>query len=111
MFCWSPLENRTDWQINKHFVVFQHAYALEQLREHLREGSKALDVGSGSGYLTVCMALMVGESGQTVGIDHIPELVEFSRKNVLCDKPELLESGRLKLIGKFQSASPFFNLF
>lgn len=57
------------------------------------------------------MALMVGESGRTVGVDHIPELVEFARKNVLSDKPELLESGRLKLIGKFHSALPFFNLF
>ena len=45
------------------------------------------------------MALLVGESGRVVGIDHIPELVEFSRKNVLSDKPELLNTGRLKLIG------------
>jgi protein-L-isoaspartate(D-aspartate) O-methyltransferase len=28
-----------------------HAYALEYLREHLKPGNKALDVGSGSGYL------------------------------------------------------------
>ncbi|XP_034244862.1 protein-L-isoaspartate(D-aspartate) O-methyltransferase [Thrips palmi] len=75
-----------------------HAYALEQLKDHLREGNKALDVGSGSGYLTVCMTLLVGERGRVVGIDHIPELVEFSRKNVLSDKPELLNTGRLKLI-------------
>ncbi|KAJ1521102.1 hypothetical protein ONE63_002804 [Megalurothrips usitatus] len=75
-----------------------HAYALEQLRDHLQDGNKALDVGSGSGYLTVCMALMVGEAGQVIGIDHIPELIEFSRKNVLSDNPELLNSGRLKFI-------------
>ncbi|KAE8746793.1 hypothetical protein FOCC_FOCC006541 [Frankliniella occidentalis] len=89
-----------------------HAYALEQLRDHLSEGSKALDVGSGSGYLTVCMALMVGESGHVVGIDHIPELVEFSRQNVLSDKPDLLESGRLQLIAGdgrqgFPSSAPY----
>ena len=36
-----------------------HAYALEVLKDHLKEGSKALDVGSGSGYLTACMAMMV----------------------------------------------------
>lgn len=89
-----------------------HAYALEQLKDHLREGNKALDVGSGSGYLTVCMALLVGESGRVVGIDHIPELVEFSRKNVLSDKPELLNTGRLKLIAGdgragFQEDAPF----
>lgn len=36
-----------------------HAHALELLKDHLKEGCKALDVGSGSGYLTVCMAMMV----------------------------------------------------
>ncbi|CAH8568703.1 unnamed protein product [Schistosoma mattheei] len=40
-----------------------HAYALEALRDHLKPGAHALDVGSGSGYLTACMALMVGPTG------------------------------------------------
>ncbi|KAJ9579029.1 hypothetical protein L9F63_024864 [Diploptera punctata] len=75
-----------------------HAHALELLKDHLKEGERALDVGSGSGYLTVCMALMVGETGLAVGIDHIPELVEFSRHNVEKDKPGLLENNQLKLI-------------
>ena len=37
----------------------QHAYALELLKDQLKEGNKALDVGSGSGYLTTCFAHMV----------------------------------------------------
>jgi hypothetical protein len=37
-----------------------------------------------------------------VGIDHIPELVEFSRSNIQRDKPALLESNRLKLVGKYR---------
>ena len=41
-------------------LFFQHAHALEILSEHLVNGERALDVGSGSGYLTTCMALMVG---------------------------------------------------
>ena len=36
-----------------------HAHALETLAEHLKPGKRALDVGSGSGFLTACMALMV----------------------------------------------------
>jgi protein-L-isoaspartate(D-aspartate) O-methyltransferase len=72
------------------------------LKDHLKEGERALDVGSGSGYLTVCMAMMVGETGMAVGVDHIPELVEFSRNNVLKDKPSLLESKRLKLVGGYR---------
>lgn len=40
-----------------------HAHALELLKEHLIPGERALDVGSGSGYLTACMAMMLGENG------------------------------------------------
>ncbi|CAJ0933022.1 unnamed protein product [Ranitomeya imitator] len=36
-----------------------HAHALELLEDKLQEGAKALDVGSGSGYLTACFARMI----------------------------------------------------
>ncbi|CAN8008790.1 unnamed protein product [Ixodes pacificus] len=75
-----------------------HAQALESLKDHLYEGAKALDVGSGSGYLTVCMALMVGETGRTIGIDHIPELVDQSIANIHKGHPALLDSKRLRMI-------------
>lgn len=82
------------------------------LKDHLIEGEKALDVGSGSGYLTVCMALMVGETGKAVGIDHIEELIEMSTNNVRNDKPELLSSGRVKFVGKDSiKFSPFLAIF
>lgn len=43
-------------------VLPQHAYALELLHDQLYEGAKALDVGSGSGILSVCFARMVSPS-------------------------------------------------
>ena len=57
-----------------------------------------LDVGSGSGYLTSCMARMVGETGCTVGIEHIKELTAFSLKNIKNDQPDLLSSDRIVMI-------------
>ncbi|KAK9737291.1 hypothetical protein QE152_g10834 [Popillia japonica] len=75
-----------------------HAHALELLKEQLQPGERALDVGSGSGYLTACMALMLGDKGLAVGIEHMPELVELSKKNIQKDHPELLHSNRVKLI-------------
>lgn len=81
----------------------QHAYALELLQEKLVDGEKALDVGSGSGYLTACMALLVGPTGKAIGIDHIPRLVDKSVENVRKDKPELLEAERVKLVGEFRA--------
>lgn len=73
---------------------------MELLKDQLVEGERALDIGSGSGYLTACMAVMLGENGKAVGIDHIPELVEKSIENVKKDSPELLNSQRIILESK-----------
>ena len=69
-----------------------HAYALHVLSEGLKPGGKALDVGCGSGYLTACMAYMMGE-GKVVGIDHIEELVNLSLENISKSHSHLLEEG------------------
>ncbi|KAI1232645.1 hypothetical protein IHE44_0006477 [Lamprotornis superbus] len=75
-----------------------HAHALELLKDQLVEGAKALDVGSGSGYLTACFARMIGPTGKAVGVEHIKELVHESIRNVQEDDPTLLSSGRVKLV-------------
>lgn len=59
-----------------------HAMCLELLNENLKPGSRALDVGSGSGYLVACFGEMVGSEGKSVGIEHMGELVEFSKRNL-----------------------------
>lgn len=77
-----------------------HAHALELLSDMMYDGAHVLDVGSGSGYLTACMAMLVGEKGVAVGIDHIDELVQLSVDNVnkSPDTAQLLKSGRLQLV-------------
>ncbi|XP_015430668.1 PREDICTED: protein-L-isoaspartate(D-aspartate) O-methyltransferase-like [Dufourea novaeangliae] len=75
-----------------------HAYALSILSDQLFDGAKAMDVGSGSGYLTACMAYMVGSRGRVIGIDHIPELIELSIKNVREDCPHFIKEGRVNFI-------------
>lgn len=55
-----------------------------------------LDIGSGSGYLTVCLAKMT--DGNVYGVDHVDELVQWARKNVTSDSPELIESGRVTFV-------------
>ena len=74
-----------------------HAHALELLKDHLKEGSRSLDVGSGSGYLTACIAYMVGETGCSVGIEHIEELTKVSEKNIQMGNPKLLKTNRVRL--------------
>ncbi|XP_067017645.1 protein-L-isoaspartate(D-aspartate) O-methyltransferase-like [Acropora muricata] len=75
-----------------------HVYALQQLENHLTEGACALDVGSGSGFLTAAMAYMVGETGKVYGVDHIDQLVKDAIANIKRGNPELLEENRVKLV-------------
>jgi len=74
-----------------------HAQCLELLKNHLKPGMKALDVGSGSGYLSACMARMIGIDGKVIGIDVISPLVEWSIQNMNKDDSTLLSSKRVTL--------------
>lgn len=75
-----------------------HATCLELLKDHLQPGMHALDVGSGTGYLTACFAMMVGPEGRAVGIEHIPELVSWSIENIKkSPAAPLLKSGALSV--------------
>ncbi|KAI5079439.1 hypothetical protein GOP47_0004918, partial [Adiantum capillus-veneris] len=75
-----------------------HAYCLDLLSDYLKPGATVLDVGSGSGYLTAVFAIMVGENGRAVGVEHIPELVQRSIEAIKKGKAaHLLESGQLSI--------------
>ncbi|KAL2933700.1 Protein-L-isoaspartate O-methyltransferase [Bienertia sinuspersici] len=75
-----------------------HAMCLELLKDKLQPGMHALDVGSGTGYLTACFAMMVGPEGRAVGIEHIPELVTWSVENIKKSvAAPLMEKGSLSV--------------
>ncbi|KAE8721538.1 Protein-L-isoaspartate(D-aspartate) O-methyltransferase [Hibiscus syriacus] len=75
-----------------------HATCLQLLEENLQPGMHALDVGSGTGYLTACFAIMVGPHGRAVGVEHIPELVASSIQNIEKSvAAPLLKEGSLSL--------------
>ena len=49
----------------------------------LRPGEKVLDIGCGGGVDTFVAAFLVGPTGQAIGIDATPEMVERGRQNQL----------------------------
>ncbi|GAA95996.1 uncharacterized protein L969DRAFT_90239 [Mixia osmundae IAM 14324] len=76
-----------------------HANALENVLPFLRPGARVLDVGSGSGYLLGIFNALVSPGGRVVGIDHIPELVDLSRENLIRDGYQTeLKSDAIRLI-------------
>ncbi|GIL72244.1 hypothetical protein Vretimale_285 [Volvox reticuliferus] len=60
-----------------------HAMCAELLRAQLRPGARVLDVGSGSGYLTLIFAHLAnrGAGARVVGVEHISELVDASHRS------------------------------
>lgn len=46
-----------------------HAYAMEILHDHLKPDSRVLDVGAGSGFLSVCFSrFLTAQSESSTGI-------------------------------------------
>ncbi|CAA9962027.1 Protein-L-isoaspartate O-methyltransferase [Pyrenophora teres f. maculata] len=77
-----------------------HASACESLLDYLQPGSKVLDIGSGSGYLTAVLANLVAPNGSVVGIDHIQPLVDMGKQNMQKSEEgrRMLDSGRVKFV-------------
>lgn len=59
---------------------------------------RVLDVGAGSGYLTAALARLVdGVGGRVYGLELLPALAQFARKNVQSAAADLLERNVLSL--------------
>ena len=56
------------------------AFMLEKLAP--LPGQKVLDIGSGSGWQTALLAQIVGNQGQVIGLELIPELTRQGVKNI-----------------------------
>ncbi|OMJ77209.1 hypothetical protein SteCoe_23244 [Stentor coeruleus] len=73
-----------------------HAYTLGWLEKFIKPGMTILDVGCGSGYLTVCLAKMLGK-GRVFGIDHIEELINQAMENIYKSHPEFMDNSEIQI--------------
>ncbi|SCP06104.1 protein-L-isoaspartate(D-aspartate) O-methyltransferase, putative [Plasmodium ovale] len=81
-----------------------HALSLKRLMNVLKPGARAIDIGSGSGYLTVCMAIrtnvLENKNSFVIGLERVKDVVNFSLENIKRDKPELLNIENFKILHK-----------
>lgn len=77
-----------------------HANAAESLKAFLYPGAKVLDVGSGSGYLCALFAHLVTPAGKVIGVDHIPQITNFSLKNLRKSPVHsgMLDDGTIRIV-------------
>ena len=75
-----------------------HAYCLELLKDFLTEGSTVLDIGFGSGYLTIAMSKMMNDKGKVIGIEHIKDLYNWGIENMSKNHKNLIDNKTIELI-------------
>lgn len=56
------------------------AFMLELLQPQV--GEKILDIGAGSGWQTALLAQIVGQAGQVIAVERVPELAGFAQRNL-----------------------------
>lgn len=77
-----------------------HAFALEAAIPFINpdQPQRVLDVGSGSGYLSVAFSKLLGPNAKVYGIEHIQPLVNLARRNTEKNNAKLLEDYRVYFI-------------
>ena len=96
----SPYSNRPI-SINYNVTIsapHMHAIALEYLSQYCTPYSRILDVGSGSGYLTLALSKMTNDTATVVGIEHIPQLYNFGIKNIEKSNSDLIKKGKIVFV-------------
>ena len=96
----NPYHDRAQ-NINYNVVISAphiHGEVLELVRDKIKPGCKVLDIGFGSGYLTVALSKMMQDKGVVYGIEHIPQLFDFGKTNIMKKDGKLLEEGKIVLI-------------
>ncbi|RLN90548.1 hypothetical protein BBJ28_00012304 [Nothophytophthora sp. Chile5] len=81
-------------------LLAQHAHVLELGYTTISDVSKprVLDIGAGSGYLTASFGRLVDAAdGHVFGLELLPALAQFAKKNVQQADADLLERGVLSL--------------
>nr|CCC93899.1 putative protein-L-isoaspartate [Trypanosoma congolense IL3000] len=63
-----------------------------------RGTATALDVGSGSGYLTAVLAALCGKGGKVIGVEHVPVLVAQSSQVIRDHFLPWVEEGRIRFV-------------
>lgn len=82
-----------------------HAHCLEALE--IRHGCSVLDIGCGSGYMTVLSAYLAGPTGSCKGIDIHQHIIDFCQKNIKrCEEKTGQKLDNIKLM-KMNCFLPF----
>ena len=75
-----------------------HAETLKNLYENLITAKNVLDIGTGSGFLTAAMALIIPDGSKVYAVDHIKDINDFAYQNIKKVCPHLLKRNKIEFV-------------
>jgi protein-L-isoaspartate(D-aspartate) O-methyltransferase len=76
-----------------------HAVQLELLKDCFKNAKKALDIGTGSGFVALCLSkMMKGNEHKTYALDHIQGIVELAKANIAKNHEDYIKDGRIEFV-------------
>ena len=82
---------------------YMHMVTLSYLYKHFdnhgikKSNLKGIDIGCGSGFMTLCISKLLGPYSVTYGVDHIEGIVEYAKNNINKHHREYTSTGRVKI--------------
>jgi len=59
---------------------------------------KAIDIGSGSGFMTIALSKLLGPYSTTYALDHIQDILDFTKSNIKKSHSNYIENKRINFI-------------
>lgn len=76
-----------------------HAVQLELLKDCFKNAKKALDIGTGSGFVALCLSKMMRcEDSKTYALDHIGKIVDIAKVNISKNHKKYIDDGRIEFV-------------
>eukprot|EP01017_Pseudomicrothorax_dubius_P021053 TRINITY_DN2277_c0_g1_i6.p1 TRINITY_DN2277_c0_g1~~TRINITY_DN2277_c0_g1_i6.p1 ORF type:complete len:312 (-),score=67.62 TRINITY_DN2277_c0_g1_i6:82-1017(-) len=76
------------------------AMALDMMKKQLRSARRILEIGSGSGYFTTCLAHATPSNAVIYALEHVPQLAESSLRNIRKHHGSFLDSGKIVVLAQ-----------
>ncbi|XP_017298621.1 uncharacterized protein LOC103507014 [Diaphorina citri] len=83
------------------------AACLQHLSDKLLPGANVLDLGFGSGFMSCCMARMVGDKGHVTAVDHIPQLINLFMTKLKISYPKLYKLYKIMDVVEWDARKPY----
>ncbi|KAL1458037.1 hypothetical protein WDU94_008212 [Cyamophila willieti] len=83
------------------------SFCLDQLSDKLVPGANVLDLGFGSGFMSCCMARLVGDSGHVTAVDHINQLVNLLLTKLKVTYPKLYKLYKVMDVVEWDARKPY----